>query len=238
MSESLGAKLRQLREARQMTREQLYNKTKIMPIYIEALENGRWDLLPGPMYVKPFVKGLAEALDAPLGELYAIIDKQSTVAPPQPTAVPEKRGFDYRWPVAVAMIVFACLVIVLFEGYARRRNIERLPQLAELVTPPAKIRTRSPLYSDRLDYLPSPIKSADYHYLEITAIQPANIVLTAGPDTFYSGLLQQGQTIKNRSARRFYLEMDRSDCLDITYNGSNVSETPLVKSKRRIHFEE
>jgi len=238
MSESLGAKLRQLRETRQMTREQLYSKTKIMPVYIEALENGRWDLLPGPMYVKPFVKSLAEALDAPINELYAIIDKQSTVAPTPPVnPVPERR-FDYRWVVAIAMTAFACLVILLFEGYARQRNAERLPQLSELVTPPPRVFTRSSMYSDRLDYLPSPIKSADYHYLEITAIQPVNILLMAGSDTFYAGLLQQGQTIKNRSTRRFYLELSRSDCLDILYNGNRVAESPLVKNQRRIFFAE
>lgn len=236
MSESLGAKLRQLRESRQMTREQLYSKTKIMPAYIEALENGRWDLLPGPMYVKPFVKSLAEALDANYAELYAIIDKQSATSSAEVSPPPERKRLDYRWIVALAMVIFAVLLIFIFESYAQKRNLEKLPQPSELVAPPEKVFTRSTKYSDRLDFATGVLQPTDYHYLEITAIEPVSVVLVAGPDTFFAGLMQAGQTMKHKSARRFYLEVNRSDCLDIFYDGMRMADSSLVKSQKRIAF--
>jgi cytoskeletal protein RodZ len=72
--ESLGAKLRAAREARELTVDQLSALTKINPAFIDALETGRWDLLPGRVYLKPFVKICGEALNLDVSELYGNID--------------------------------------------------------------------------------------------------------------------------------------------------------------------
>src|SRR3712207_2723048 len=54
-----------LREARMRARidiSELEAETKIRAKYLRALENEEWDLLPGPTYVKSFLRTYAEAL--------------------------------------------------------------------------------------------------------------------------------------------------------------------------------
>jgi cytoskeletal protein RodZ len=55
-----------LREARMRARadiSEIEAQTKIRAKYLRALENEEWDLLPGPTYVKSFLRTYAEALD-------------------------------------------------------------------------------------------------------------------------------------------------------------------------------
>src|SRR3954454_6650309 len=54
-----------LREARMRARidiSELEAETKIRAKYLRALENEEWDLLPGPTYVKSFLRSYAESL--------------------------------------------------------------------------------------------------------------------------------------------------------------------------------
>jgi transcriptional regulator with XRE-family HTH domain len=56
---------RTLREARMRARidiSELEAETKIRAKYLRALENEEWDLLPGPTYVKSFLRSYADAL--------------------------------------------------------------------------------------------------------------------------------------------------------------------------------
>src|SRR6202453_4234872 len=55
-----------LREARMRARidvSEIEAKTKIRAKYLRALENEEWGLLPGPTFVKSFLRTYAQALD-------------------------------------------------------------------------------------------------------------------------------------------------------------------------------
>ncbi|MCG6877929.1 MAG: helix-turn-helix domain-containing protein [Deltaproteobacteria bacterium] len=59
---SLGALLRQEREKKGLTYAQISQQTRMRPHFIEAIENGDWDLLPAPTLVKGFIKSYARVL--------------------------------------------------------------------------------------------------------------------------------------------------------------------------------
>ena len=59
----IGQMLRQAREEKCLTLEQIEEKTKIRRKYIEALENENYEVLPGAVYVKAFIKTYARYLD-------------------------------------------------------------------------------------------------------------------------------------------------------------------------------
>jgi len=61
MSE-LGKFLKAAREERKITLDDLQEITKIQKRYIEAIEAGRYDLLPGPFYTRAFIRNIAENL--------------------------------------------------------------------------------------------------------------------------------------------------------------------------------
>jgi cytoskeletal protein RodZ len=58
----IGQNLREARMRARIDISELEAETKIRAKYLRALENEEWDLLPGPTYVKSFLRTYAEAL--------------------------------------------------------------------------------------------------------------------------------------------------------------------------------
>src|SRR4051794_8211879 len=58
----IGATLREARMRARIDISELEAETKIRAKYLRALENEEWDLLPGPTYVKSFLREYADAL--------------------------------------------------------------------------------------------------------------------------------------------------------------------------------
>lgn len=61
MSE-LGRRLKEERERKQLSLEDLQRETKIQKRYLSAIEEGRFDILPGQFYARAFIKNYAEVL--------------------------------------------------------------------------------------------------------------------------------------------------------------------------------
>src|SRR3954464_4199784 len=59
----IGETLRETRMRRRIDMTEVEAATKIRAKYLRALENEEWDLLPGPTFVKSFLRTYAEFLD-------------------------------------------------------------------------------------------------------------------------------------------------------------------------------
>jgi cytoskeleton protein RodZ len=59
----IGAQLRETRMRRRIDISEVEAATKIRAKYLRALENEEWSLLPGPTFVKTFLRTYAEYLD-------------------------------------------------------------------------------------------------------------------------------------------------------------------------------
>src|SRR3712207_6418595 len=58
----VGATLREARMRERIDITDMEVRTKIRAKYLRALENEEWDLLPGPTYVRSFLRTYADAL--------------------------------------------------------------------------------------------------------------------------------------------------------------------------------
>ena len=58
----IGETLREARMRRRIDMAEVEAATKIRAKYLRALENEEWDLLPGPTFVKTFLRTYAEYL--------------------------------------------------------------------------------------------------------------------------------------------------------------------------------
>src|SRR3974390_1560769 len=58
----IGETLRDARMRERIDISEIEAKTKIRAKYLRALENEEWDLLPGPIYVKSFLKTYGDCL--------------------------------------------------------------------------------------------------------------------------------------------------------------------------------
>src|ERR1700740_2083566 len=58
----IGATLREARMRAQIDINEVETRTKIRAKYLRAIENEEWDLLPGPVYAKSFLRTYSDYL--------------------------------------------------------------------------------------------------------------------------------------------------------------------------------
>ena len=90
----IGSTLREARTRQRIDIAEIEADTKIRAKYLRALENEEWDLLPGPTYVKSFLRTYAEALGLDgrlLIEEYKLRHERMSDVELQPIAPPGQR---------------------------------------------------------------------------------------------------------------------------------------------------
>jgi len=58
----IGAKLKEAREAKHMSLEDVQNETKIQTRYLQAIEEGNFSMMPGKFYTRAFIRQYAESV--------------------------------------------------------------------------------------------------------------------------------------------------------------------------------
>jgi cytoskeleton protein RodZ len=82
--ESLGQSLREEREARSISLEEIASATKIVPRYLEALEADRLDLMPGGFFIKGIIRAYAQAVGLDPEKVLARYKSAGILAGPEP----------------------------------------------------------------------------------------------------------------------------------------------------------
>lgn len=234
---SLGKRIRELREQNDLSYEQLHSRTKILIKYLKAIEDGRWDLLPGQVYLKPFIKNIAEAFGVEFLELYSLVEhpqpQQET-----PDEESEKKRFDYRWVVVIVMLL-AVLSVIYFLKPADMEEEKLISENPEIIMESNHTQVqKEKRFSSKLDNLQNFVDIDKYHILELTAADSVWLLLKAGTDTLFVGVLSPGRNIKRRSAQPFELVMGRSNCLSVVYDNTKIDDEKYLKNRRRINFSE
>jgi cytoskeleton protein RodZ len=91
----IGATLREARMRARVDISEIEAETKIRAKYLRALENEEWGLLPGPAYVRSFLRTYAEALDLDaklLLEEYKLRHERPSDHDLMPIGAPRRRG--------------------------------------------------------------------------------------------------------------------------------------------------
>ena len=121
-----GNELKHARLALGLSRAQVFDKTRIPLEYLDALEGGALDALPGAIYTLGFVKSYCEAVGLD-PELYADIYRACSHPAAAPIAVPKKAasakrfalpawdGGTPRW--AAGMMTWAVICAMLVCGW-------------------------------------------------------------------------------------------------------------------------
>jgi hypothetical protein len=121
----IGSTLREARMRQRIDITDMEVRTKIRAKYLRALENEEWDLLPGPTYVRSFLRTYADALGLDsklLVEEYKLRHDPLETAELHPIRRPTQRERDRRrrreprgMPVAAIVgIVLAAIFVALY----------------------------------------------------------------------------------------------------------------------------
>jgi cytoskeleton protein RodZ len=121
----IGSTLREARMRARIDISEIESETKIRAKYLRALENEEWDQLPGPTYVKSFLRTYADALGLDgklLIEEYKLRHERLSDVELQPIVPPGRREM-HRRPRAtiprgfiVAAVIAGLLVALYFLG--------------------------------------------------------------------------------------------------------------------------
>jgi cytoskeleton protein RodZ len=196
LPESLGMKLRTARETKGLTLEQLADLTRINASFLEAIENGRWDLLPGRVYLKTFIKSCAEALDLDVGELYKMIDGASGETPKAESikeiktvkaeSVKAKKRSDYKLPIVAASILVVIVVGSFIIKFRMKQEIVEKKSVAAI----HKIQKRGSIEWERP--WERPAVNADFsqnHRFRLETTAPVWVRIIADGDTVFTGVM-------------------------------------------------
>lgn len=80
----IGPSLKEAREARHISIEEIASATKIVPRYLEALENDRFDLMPGGFFVKGIIRTYAKAVGLDPDEVLGRYRAAGLLGEPEP----------------------------------------------------------------------------------------------------------------------------------------------------------
>lgn len=121
----IGATLREARMRARIDVSEIEAQTKIRAKYLRALENEEWDLLPGPTFVRSFLRTYAQALDLDgkaLVDEYRLyyeqpseLDRQPVMSPPR-RAIPRSGGAGPSRGYVIAVGAIGLLIVLLLVG--------------------------------------------------------------------------------------------------------------------------
>ena len=188
-------------------------QTKIRAKYLRALENEEWDLLPGPTYVKSFLRTYAESLDLDaklLVDEYKQRHEHLSDVDLQPinAAAPgreRRRQAPSLPPWFFIVVIVAALIFVLYLlGNSSNDSPQSTPPPppAAHVTPPAAPPVKA-----------KPVRPKVVR-LQIEATGLVNICLKAGGRTLVnSETLQAGERTKTFRSKRFALTLGNNSAI-------------------------
>ncbi len=140
---SVGTMLREERGRQGGSLEQIGAALRIRPAYLEAIEEGRYERLPGATYAQGFVRAYAEHLDLDGAELVrrykaetAGLEASHDLSFPMP--LPDRSGRPGGAMLLAALIIAACSYAVwYYMSSGDRSRPERVAAVPAELAPPA-----------------------------------------------------------------------------------------------------
>src|SRR5438094_7338718 len=147
---SVGDYLRELRDRRGISLEEISRITRVASSYLEALESDRQSALPAPVFTRGFIRAYCQALGESPDEALARYDGREggVPAPPRPAAPPSTPATTTesearsRSAVLVSFVLLVILGMALFAVAlmtqpAREERVDRRPPADVVASLPA-----------------------------------------------------------------------------------------------------
>ncbi len=247
---SFGERLRREREMRGITLEEISESTKISLRHLQALESEDFNLLPGGIFNKGFVRAYARYLgideDQAVADYVAASNEQPAPEDQFPLEVHEKPGHPAnprRSPVPLVFAIAALLGVLL--GYAfwlkskphTMQAAENGPPAHAASVPPAT--TTPPAGADSSAGRPAPM-------IERVAVRNFTVVVTAKEDSWVSiaadGKSQMQKTLRAgkqkavRAGKQIVLTTRNAGGIDVSYNGKHLGALGNENEVRTMTF--
>jgi cytoskeletal protein RodZ len=130
---TVGQYLRELREQRKMSVEEVSRATRVPMASVERIDTDRFDELPGEVFVRGFLKSYARALSVPADDVLARYTASRRVAwvTPLPISAPSKPARGRRLGVAVAFVLLLILFTLALSIVLKPRGDDMPQELSD-----------------------------------------------------------------------------------------------------------
>ncbi len=234
----IGDTLREARMRQGLDIVDVESRTKIRAKYLRALENEEWALLPGPTFVRTFLRTYAEAVGL---DPHALVEAyrgqhaeedepeaQQPLAATPPRSRPDRRRAPGPpgppGPLAVlGGVVVLVLVGLLVLGLVGGEDEDPAGQNAQETA-----TTRTQTAARRPARRPKPRPAPTGVTVRIEPEAPTYVCMDSGDgsDKVFEGILEQGRTFKN--ARELRLNLGKR-AVKVTANGKAVTFEPSAE---------
>ena len=228
---AIGDSLREARTRRGLSAADVHKGIRIRERYLTALEEERWELLPGEAYTKGFLRTYAEFLGLDGGLYIDEYNARISHHDEEPSLVPQTLAPVHRMRRSVFRTLLGMFVLsAVVAGLAAWGMGGSSPTAAKATASAPKVAKAAAATLP----IATPAPAEPAALAPTTAITAARgrcwlSVRTGGPNgaILFQGLLEQGKTMHFALAHRIWVRMGRPTNLEISLGGHRVNGLPL-----------
>lgn len=196
-----GGRLAEARRAQNLMPADVARQLKLSVWQVEALEAGHYQQLPGPIFVRGFIRNYAKLVKLDPNELLSAAGvslPQSVLRPERPPSqnIPFPSRSRPRWPVLACTAAILVAVLAVYEFYWNEPELTA-PQLAA-VTPASQVAAVTPalvVAQSKSEETPvSPLPAGEIRSAQpaITAAAAAQQITPEAPPAYDAVVVQPG----------------------------------------------
>ncbi len=245
---SFGEQMRRERELRGVTLPELSNATKIGLRYLQALEDDRFELLPGGIYNRGFVRAVARYLKLDEhhwvnGYARAANEPPEVLAhfvpgPPRPSA----SRLHPRWSLLFLLVLFGVAAYLVHDL--------RQQQAAEAAPTRSMVAAQPPPHSNQASAVASPMSArsapssnrteakaarvADSLHLQIDVVENAWVRVTADGRPHFEGIMKAGDSRSLDATGQIELVTGNASAVVLTLNSETLPPLGSPGERKRV----
>jgi cytoskeleton protein RodZ len=230
---SLGMHLRELREAKGASLDDIARSTRVGRRQLEALESDSLGELPAPVFVKGFIRAYCEFLDAAPDRALSLYRETAgePVKPERVHGVTRTPSSRQTGPLLISLVLFLALGVSLF---GLRIGLKASPPQAPAVSgipqgggegmpsaPPNPVKVE-PAIPGQPGAASSGGPQMAGQRLLVRAVEPTWIRVQVDEGQVAEELLQPGAVREWTAARRFVITVGNAGGLEVDLNGRRI----------------
>jgi hypothetical protein len=229
----IGSSLREARTRRGLSPADVHKAVRIRERYLTALEEERWEMLPGDAYTKGFLRTYAEFLGLD-GQLYIEEFNARIAQHEEEPLVPEalqgrSRAGGILFRTIGATLVLAALIGGLTAWH--HAGAPARPTIDEAAAAPKVVHTK---HAAPATHTTKPVVAPKPTFTVIRAVRDRSwlSVRIGGPAgrEIFRGTLMRGHSLKYGLGKKLWLRMGRPRALDIRIGSTLVTGLPQPAS--------
>lgn len=228
---TVGELLRAEREKQNLTVKDIEKATSIRAIYIQAIEDGKYDVLPGEVYLKGFIRNYASFLGLNPQQALEVYRESQTpqaqqpaapsapAAPAMPPKVEAGRAGEGGSSLGRWVIILVVLAVIAGAAWAVFNHLNQPP--APPPKPPQSLAQPAPA--------PAPVPAPQKAPAPTPAARPIVVVakytadcwtrVTADGREVYEGIPRIGESFTWNADQTMTVHLGNAAGVELTYNG-------------------